>query len=409
MRQVTPRDATWPEIQRRLIQKTNRIQLGKRIIRARVELGAPRNRSSDIMNVTAISANDLTDDHVAQWRLLQAENPSCAGPHFSVEFVKAVAEVRDHIEVAMMSRGGEPFGFVPFRRTKGDIGRPIADNFSDFQGCIVSPNVCWDADEIVRRCRLNAFHFSNVPATCAALEPFVWQSKQASYIDLSEGFEAYRVSRRKAGSDELHEALRKVRKIQRDVAPLHFEPRSTDPAVFRTLIAWKRAQLKARNLGDSFAGPWVLPLLERIVNSQTDDFTGMMSVLRVGDEILAINLGMRSRNVLHGWVTTYNRDFAKYSPGMMMVVQLAQYAERQGVRRIEMGGGGEAFKMSLASGTYDLVSGAIDLRPVAKFATHGWMLAKEMIRDTPLEATARAAFRQLRQASLLVAPSPRDA
>lgn len=361
------------------------------------------------MHVTAISAADLTDHHIARWRSLQTANPSCAGPHFSVEFVQAVAQVRGGIEVAIMSRGGEPFGFVPFRRAKGNIGRPIADNFSDSQGCVVSPKETWEADDVVARCGLNAFHFSHVPAACAALEPFVWKRTQASYIDLSEGFEAYRAARRKAGSDELQEALRKARKIQREIAPLHFEPRSTDPAVFRTLIAWKRAQLKSRSLGDSFAGPWVLPLLERIVNAHTDDFMGMMSVLRVGEEILAINLGMCSHGIFHGWVTTYNLGFAKFSPGLMMVAQLAQAAPKYAIRRIEMGGVREAFKKSLASGTYTLVSGAIDQRPVAGIATHGLLMAKEMIRETPLEAAARAAFRKLRQANFFVVPPLRDA
>ena len=360
------------------------------------------------MNVIAVSARDLTRDHAMQWRTLQAANPSCAGPHFCIEFVQAVAEVRGDIEVAMVSQDGEPIAFVPFRRARGNVARPIADNFSDFQGCVVSPDASWAADEVLRQCRLNAFHFSNVPENCPALEPFFWQRREASYIDLSNGFEEYRAARRRAGSDEIQESLRKTRKIQRDIAPLHFEPRSTDPAVFRTLIAWKRAQLESQKLGDSFAGVWVLPLLEGIVNTRSDAFTGVMSVLRVGGEILAINLGMRSRGVFHGWVTTYNRHFAKYSPGLMMMTQLAQSAEENRIRRIEMGCGGEAFKQSLASGTHTFASGTIDLRPVTRIATQGWMMAKAMIRDTPLEAVARTVSRQLGHTKQLVAPAFRD-
>jgi len=360
------------------------------------------------MHVTAISAHDLTEDHIARWRSLQADNRSCTGPHYCVEFVQAVASVRDGIEVAIVSDNAAPFAFVPFRRARGNVGRPIADNFSDFQGCIGSRNTTWDAETVVRACSLNAFHFSNVPETCLALEPFFWQRKEASFIDLAEGFEAYRAARRKAGSDEVQEALRKTRKIQRDVAPLDLELRSTDPAVFRTLIAWKRLQLKAQDLGDSFADAWVLPLLERIVNTETENFSGMMSVLRAGDEIVAINLGMRSRDIFHGWVTTYNRRFAKYSPGLMMAMQLAQSAQERGIRRIEMGCGGEAFKKSLASGTHSFASGSIDLRPVTRVATHGWMLAKEMLRKTPLDAAARVALRQLRHAGHLMVPAIRD-
>lgn len=340
---------------------------------------------------------------------MQAANPSCAGPHFCIEFVQAVAQVRENIEVAVVSENGEPLAFIPFRRTRGDVARPIADNFSDFHGCVISPESSWAADEMLRQCCLKAFYFSNVPENCLALERFVCTRREAPYIDLSQGFEEYRVSRRAAGSDEIQEALRKTRKIQRDIGPLHFEPRSTDPAVFRTLIRWKREQLQSRKLDDSFAADWVLPLLEGIANTSTDTFTGMMSVLRVGHEIVAINLGMKSRGVFHGWVTSYNRGFAKYSPGLMMITQLAQSAEENQIRRIEMGCGGEAFKKSLASGTQTFSSGTIDLRPVTRIATRGWMMTKELIRDTPLETAARSVFRQLQQAKHSVAPAFRDA
>jgi len=360
------------------------------------------------MNLTVIPALDLTDAHRARWRQLQTANPACAGPHFNVEFVQAVAEVRDGIEVAVISDHGVPSGFVPYRRTNGNVGRPLADNFSDFQGGIVPPGTSWLADELVQQCDLRAFRFSNVPETCQLFEPFVWQRKEASYIDLSGGFEAYRSARRQAGSDEIQEALRKSRKVQREVGPLRFEPRSTDATMFRTLIDWKRAQLRALKLGDSFADPWVLPLLKRISETKSDQFQGMVSVLRAGDEILAINLGMQSRDIFHGWVTTYNRDFAKYSPGLIMVTQLAQYAEQTGIRRIEMGCGGEAFKKSLASGTRTLVTGSIDLRPVTRFATQGWMMVKEMLRDTPVGSAARAAFQRMRDTRYRVAPAFRD-
>ncbi len=349
------------------------------------------------MRVIAVSARDLTPEHIAAWRQLQSANPSCASPHFSVEFVQAVAAVRDHIEVGIMSQGGEPLGFLPYRRAKGDVGHPIADNFSDLQGCVVPPRACWSADEVIRKCQLNAFHFSNVPATCSVFEPFVWQRREASYIDLSLGFEAYRASRRAAASKQIQETMRKSRKIQREVGPLHFEPCSTDPKVFRTLIDWKRAQLRSRHLGDSFSGPWVIPLLERIVNSQLQNFQGMMSVLRVGDEIIAICLGIKSQDIFHGWITTYNHKFSRYSPGLMLVIHLLQHAESQGVLRLDMGNGDQAFKKSLASGSYSLVGGSIDRRPVARVATQGWQMAKEMIRDTPLETAARAAIRQLRR------------
>ncbi len=356
------------------------------------------------MNVTAISASDLTPDQVAQWRHLQAAYPWCAGPHFSPEFVQAVAAVREGVEVGVLTDRGETVGIIPYRRTKGDIGRPIADNFSDLQGWLVPPQIPCTADELIRKFGLNALHFTNVPTACHVLAPFAWRRKEAFFIDVSDGFEAYRLARRRAGSGQMQRLLRKARKLERDVGQLHFEPRSTSAELFRAMIASKRAQLRSRKLGDSFSGPWALPLLERIMQLNTEDCLGMMSVVRVGTEVLAIHLGMRSRDVFHGWVTTYNSKYAKFSPGLLMVAELARHAERSGIRRLDMGSGAEAFKRGLASGSCELLCGAIDVRPVARIATHGWMMAKEMLRDTPINDAARAAVRRLRNVTRPVAP-----
>jgi len=92
-----------------------------------------------------------------------------------------------------------------------------------------------------------------------------------------------------------------------------------------------------------------------------------------------------------------------------MITQLAHNADENQIHRIAMGCGGEAFKNSLASGTRTYFSGTIDSRPVTRFATRGWMAAKELIRDTPLEAAARTVFRQLQQAKTIIAPALRDA
>ena len=158
-------------------------------------------------------------------------------------------------------------------------------------------------------------------------------------MDLSNGFEAYRVERRRAGSDEMQEALRKSRKIVRDVAPLNFESHTTNYRVLETLITWKRNQLRAGGVPDCFRPAWVVPMLERLLHTRSESFQCLLSALYVGEELLAINYGLRCGPVMHGWMTAFNPKYRKFSPGLILLTRLAQEAESLGINRYRHGAG----------------------------------------------------------------------
>jgi len=78
-----------------------------------------------------------------------------------------------------------------------------------------------------------------------------------------------------------------------------------------------------------------------------------VATLRVGDEIIAFNLGMRSRDRVHLGVfaqTVWHR-YAKYSPGELLVMMLAQALAAQGVPLLDLTPGGDGYKAALATRT----------------------------------------------------------
>jgi len=327
---------------------------------------------------------------------LQQANGALDSPHFCPEFVRLVAEERDQIEVAVLQDSAGPVGFFPYYRDRADVGRPVAGSFSDFQGIICSSALQWDPLELLRECDLSAWFFDHLLASQAPMCKHHLATSLSPYLDLSAGFEAYRAERRKAGSDELREVLRKSRKIEREVAPLRFEPCSQDKKALDVLVRWKREQLQSLGLQDCFSEHWVLPMLERVALYRGERFSGMLSTLYVGDELLAVTLGMRSERVLHGWVTAFNRHYRKFSPGLMLIVKLAHAAESLGIHRIDMGRGNESFKRSFASGAITLAEGALDRRLVPRMLTRGWICAKELVRGTSLDAPARRFLEHVR-------------
>jgi CelD/BcsL family acetyltransferase involved in cellulose biosynthesis len=88
---------------------------------------------------------------------------------------------------------------------------------------------------------------------------------------------------------------------------------------------------------------------------------------------------------------------SKRSPGMCLMLLIAQHAAEQGVNFIDLGKGDEDYKLQLASGSVLLGEGVVEKRRISAAMRSGWRRAKNWVRQSPLERPARASLRWLRQ------------
>ena len=109
------------------------------------------------------------------------------------------------------------------------VASAVAGAFSDFQGVVIETGRAWDAREWVRQCGLDSWSFTNTLAAQTSLRPYLVARKASPYVDLAAGFQAYRLGRCRAGSDELREAERKERKIQREIDQVDAEAGKEKP------------------------------------------------------------------------------------------------------------------------------------------------------------------------------------
>ena len=84
-------------------------------------------------------------------------------------------------------------------------------------------------------------------------------------------------------------------------------------------------------------------------------------MLRAGGQVVAVHAGMRSRRVLHWWFPTFDQTFAKYSPGIILLLRMAEALAAAGVRTIDLGKGDSQYKRSLMTGTLELREGYVEL------------------------------------------------
>ncbi len=308
------------------------------------------------MKISVTAPGELGEPEKGRWRELQLSTPTLASPCFSCGFTVAVAAVRSDVRVAILEQDNRVVGFFPHQQ-RWSAGEAVGGRLSDHQGVIATPGTCWDWAELLRASGLSFWQFDHLAA---------WQQPPAPVrhahspgLDLSRGFEAYRQGRLSAGARRMAELPRKARKLAREVGPLRFEANTRDPQVLETVIRLKSEQCHRTGALDCFGPQWTRELVTRIAAADQPEFAGRLSALYAGDTLVAAHFGMRSRRTWHWWFPVYSHAHAAYSPGALLLLQVAEAAADEGCGLLDLGRGDEAYKTSFADCASPLVEGIV--------------------------------------------------
>ncbi|MBI2824605.1 MAG: GNAT family N-acetyltransferase [Planctomycetia bacterium] len=346
------------------------------------------------MNIRPVSVDRLSRDEIAAWSNIQRANPLLDSPYFRPEFTLAVAAVRDDVEVAVLEQGGRSVGFFPYQRTPWNSGRPVGGRLSDFQAVIAPADVTWEPLDLLRSCRLWAWHFDHLLTAQHSFGPHMWRHDDSPFISVADSFNgchAAHASRRRAANEH----GQKRRKIEREIGPVRFVAHVTDRAVLSKLIEWKGAQFYRTGLRNIFEFAWVRDLLDKMLEYDGEDFAPMLSAVYAGDVLAAIHFGMRASGVLHSWFPAYNHELARYSPGVLQFLEMMDAAPSLGIRRIDLGKGPELFKRRLMTGAACVAEGTVDLHPATAVVRRVWRTTREHVRSSRFYAPVRVPARMI--------------
>ena len=107
--------------------------------------------------------------------------------------------------------------------------------------------------------------------------------------------------------------------------------------------------------------PWIADSLRQIHATQRPDFAGALSLLYAGDLLVAVHFGMRAGSLLHYWFPAYNPALGKYSPGLILLLKVAEHAQAEGIQTIDLGKGISEYKQRFMNTSCQLASGSVEL------------------------------------------------
>jgi CelD/BcsL family acetyltransferase involved in cellulose biosynthesis len=92
----------------------------------------------------------------------------------------------------------------------------------------------------------------------------------------------------------------------------------------------------------------------------------------------------------------FNKDFARYSPGLVLLLELARAAESVGIREIDLGKGDAQYKTAFATGVVPLLEGSVGASVLSTLPVRARTSARQALRRAGVHRAVRRALHRIR-------------
>lgn len=327
--------------------------------------------SIDVLSPGALSASER-----AAWRAMTDMSPALRSPFFQLDFALAADGVAPGASVAVIHRGGELCGFLPFQKRAGGV-QPLAAPLCDYNGLVAAPGACIDLAQVLRLIGAGAYSFGGLVADVAPegarCEPYA-----AMRADVSRGLDAF-LADRPSTRKFFKEKARVWRVAERELGPLEFQMDDADGGLIDFVISRKRDQYRRTARHDIFGCRWTELLLRRLWENRTDRFGAQIATLRADGRVIAAELSLRAGGVRHIWFPTYDPDFARSGPGTLLMIALTKAAAADPtLSELDYGRAGEDYKRRYADPSGTVFEGRVE--------AEGWRRLPSRAADATLAA-----------------------
>ena len=311
------------------------------------------------MKVSVVRPDELSEVERRRWESL-GQGPSLDSPFLSFAFTEAIGRVRDDAYVAVVEEGAELCGFLAFQAGDDHVGGPVGATIGDAQALIGRPAWDFDPRAVVKGAGLSCWRFDHLVVSQGPFAPYHERRHRAPVVELAGGRSSFLEEVRAHSKDLLPQVGRRRRKLEREVGPVVFEWRSTRPATdMAELQRWKSDQYARTGVWDRFAHPWIAEALDALARTESEACTGVLSALRAGDRLAAAHFGLLGRERLSWWFPAYDPDLGRYSPGLILLLELIGQAADEGVGKVDLGRGEHGYKLRFTERYEEVAEGVV--------------------------------------------------
>jgi CelD/BcsL family acetyltransferase involved in cellulose biosynthesis len=312
------------------------------------------------LRIHAVDGASLSETQVQHWNEIQRSDSNYASPFLTPGYTQLVARCCEGVRVGIIELAqGRPVGFFPFQLVAPRYAKPVGTIFCDYQAVIIEPDVRLNAPELLAACGLDRWDFDHLLANQPFFSTFHEVHDFSSVIDLSAGFDVYNAQMKRDKRFQLSQAELQRRRMERELGVVTLSTHEPDPELLDRLLLIKREQWTRSGWPNRFEAEWELTLMANLTQTDEPNFGGLLTVLRAGNQPVALHLGLRSRTVWHYWTTAYEIAFARYSPGLVMLVEMIKSAESMGFKAIDLGKGDLLYKRRLRNFEVPLAEGTV--------------------------------------------------
>jgi CelD/BcsL family acetyltransferase involved in cellulose biosynthesis len=233
-------------------------------------------------------------------------------------------------------------GFLATAPVSRGIARPLAGAIADVHGICGSPGLP-DDEALLRALGAGAFLAHNWQQPSGSEE-----GATAFLMSIGAGYAKWRTEQIRTHSRFFRKLDQRHRKAQRECGSIRLELREHDDAAFEAMKQWKRDQYRAAGKLDVFAIAWVDNLLSAL-KRPWGGMRPVMASLYLGDQLAAVEFGLRHGALYHSWFPAYNPQLRPYGPGHLLLHAMISRLSDDGVTRIDLGVGAEHYKEPFAN------------------------------------------------------------
>lgn len=335
------------------------------------------------MRVETVSIRDLSPADVRCWNAWAAPGGQLVSPYLLHDFAAAVDGVRNDVRVTVARENGEAIGFFAHHAPRGGVVRPVGSPMSDYQGILCAPGRSLHPRDMLAGAGACALVYDNWLTAGQDLSRERRERDGSVVCDVNAGGEAFLAAQSALHKDHYKKIARRLRQAERDFGPAHFVFGDPTGDHYATLKAWKGRQYRATGKLDVLSVGWADRLLGDLRRREGSEFGTLTAALYFGERLAAVEIGLKAGGVYHSWFPAYDSEFARVSPGLLLIHGIIEHAERLGLARIDLGRGHAQYKKYYASYEVPLDTGRVLDTGIAALAIRGWETAEACARILP--------------------------